>query len=112
METAGQRVLVGVAVTYMALIVIIPFLSVFVEAFRHGLGPFIETIQEPDFQQVQPRCLVGLLVLDAAPNALAWRCARGASPSLARWVLQLARGGTGQNAPALLWFRSTCLRPC
>ncbi|KAI7838389.1 hypothetical protein COHA_007846 [Chlorella ohadii] len=33
------------------MIVIIPFMSVFVEAFRHGLGPFIETIQEPDFQQ-------------------------------------------------------------
>lgn len=44
--------LVGVAVTYMAMIVIIPFLSVFVEAFRHGLGPFVETLQEPDFQTV------------------------------------------------------------
>ncbi len=52
-ETLGQRALVGVAVTYMAMIVIIPFMSVFVEAFRHGLGPFIETIQEPDFQQVR-----------------------------------------------------------
>lgn len=51
-ETLGQRVLVGVAVTYMAMIVIIPFLSVFVEAFRHGLGPFVETLQEPDFQTV------------------------------------------------------------
>lgn len=68
-ETLGQRVLVGVAVTYMAMIVIIPFLSVFVEAFRHGLGPFVETLQEPDFQTAVKMTLA--LTLVATPiNAL------------------------------------------
>lgn len=44
--------LLGTAVSFMALIVIIPFVNVFVQAFSHGLGPFVETVQEPDFQQV------------------------------------------------------------
>ena len=51
-ETAGQRVLVGISVTFMMLIVIVPFINVFFQAFGHGFGPFIETVQEPDFQQV------------------------------------------------------------
>lgn len=50
-ETLGQKALVGVAVGYMLLVVIIPFLNVFVQAFGHGVGPFFETLAEPDFQQ-------------------------------------------------------------
>jgi ABC-type sulfate transport system permease subunit len=51
-DTVGQRLLLSAAVGYMLLIVIIPFFNVFVQAFSHGLDPFIETVQEPDFQQV------------------------------------------------------------
>ena len=62
METLAQKALVGVAVTYMLLIVIIPF----VQAFSHGLGPFVETLQEPDFQQARRRadglCLAVFIV--------------------------------------------------
>lgn len=51
--------LLGTAVSFMALIVVIPFVNVFVQAFSHGLGPFVETLQEPDFQQVRcRRCLL------------------------------------------------------
>ncbi|KAI3425813.1 hypothetical protein D9Q98_007788 [Chlorella vulgaris] len=49
--TWGQRGLVGVGVTFMLLIVVIPFANVFIQAFSHGLGPFVEVVQEPDFQQ-------------------------------------------------------------
>ena len=59
-ETVGQKVMLGVAVSYMMLIVIIPFFNVFVQAFSHGMGPFVETLMEPDFQQVRRgggRCL-------------------------------------------------------
>ena len=52
-ETVGQKVMLGVAVGYMMLIVIIPFFNVFVQAFSHGMGPFVETLLEPDFQQVR-----------------------------------------------------------
>jgi sulfate transport system permease protein len=51
--TWGQRGLVGVGVTFMLLIVVIPFANVFIQAFSHGLGPFVEVVQEPDFQQVR-----------------------------------------------------------
>jgi sulfate transport system permease protein len=65
-ETLAQKALVGVAVTYMLLIVIIPFVNVFVQAFSHGLGPFVETLQEPDFQQARRRaeglCLAVFIV--------------------------------------------------
>lgn len=50
-DSWGARLLVGVAVTYMMLIVVIPFANVFIQAFSHGLSPFVETVQEPDFQQ-------------------------------------------------------------
>lgn len=56
-ETWGQRLLVGTAVGYMLLIVVIPFVNVFVQAFSHGLGPFAETLAEPDFQQVSASLL-------------------------------------------------------
>jgi sulfate transport system permease protein len=46
-----QGLLVGTAVTYMGLIVVFPFLNVFIEAFRHGTGPFFETLVDPDFLQ-------------------------------------------------------------
>ncbi|KAL4430652.1 hypothetical protein ABPG75_005908 [Micractinium tetrahymenae] len=64
-ETLGQKALLGTAVGFMALIVIIPFVNVFVQAFSNGLGPFVETVQEPDFQQAVKMTL--LLSLVAVP---------------------------------------------
>ena len=70
-ETLAQKALVGVAVTYMLLIVIIPFLNVFVQAFSHGLGPFVETLQEADFQQARGLGRTGRV---GQRHASAWLC--------------------------------------
>jgi sulfate transport system permease protein len=51
LDTPGKKILVGIAVTYMALIVVFPFLNVFVEAFKSGPSPFFETLTDPDFLQ-------------------------------------------------------------
>lgn len=45
-----KALLVGIGVSYLMLIVIIPFLNVFVMAFRNGVGPFIGNVMDPDFQ--------------------------------------------------------------
>ena len=50
-DTVGKRIMVGVAVTYIFLIVIFPFANVFIEAFRNGPTPFFETLTDPDFLQ-------------------------------------------------------------
>ncbi|KAL3691260.1 hypothetical protein R1sor_004911 [Riccia sorocarpa] len=46
----GQFLLIGLGVAYMSLIVIIPFLNVFVQAFSFGLRPFINNLLDPAFQ--------------------------------------------------------------
>ncbi|BBN13743.1 sulfate/thiosulfate transport system permease protein [Marchantia polymorpha subsp. ruderalis] len=46
----GQFLLIGIAVAYMSLIVIIPFLNVFVQAFSFGIRPFINNLLDPAFQ--------------------------------------------------------------
>ncbi|KAL2622697.1 hypothetical protein R1flu_002902 [Riccia fluitans] len=46
----GQFLLIGIAVAYMSLIVIIPFLNVFWQAFSFGLRPFINNLMDPAFQ--------------------------------------------------------------
>ena len=50
-DTPGKKLLLGIAVTYMALIVVFPFLNVFIEAFKSGPTPFFETLTDPDFLQ-------------------------------------------------------------
>ncbi|MFQ3618308.1 MAG: sulfate ABC transporter permease subunit CysW [Cyanobacteriota bacterium] len=42
-------VLIGIAVLYLALILFIPALNVFVQAFRDGLGPFFSNLVSPPF---------------------------------------------------------------
>ena len=48
-NTAARRVLLGVAVAYVSLVVIIPFINVFIQAFHNGVGPFLEHVLDPDF---------------------------------------------------------------
>lgn len=64
-DTPGKAALVGVAVAYVAAIVIIPFIAVFVQAFSNGLTPFVEHLLEPDFLQAVKMTL--LLALVAVP---------------------------------------------
>lgn len=41
--------LIGITVAYLGLILFIPALNVFVEAFRQGVGPFFENLKSPAF---------------------------------------------------------------
>jgi sulfate transport system permease protein len=48
-ETPFARfVLIGIAVAFMAVILLLPLVLVFIEAFRRGAGPFFEALGEPD----------------------------------------------------------------
>ena len=62
LTTPAQYLLVGVGLSYMLCIVILPFFNVFVQAFQHGMGPFLETLAEPDFQQAIKMTLLLSLV--------------------------------------------------
>ncbi len=42
-------VLIGVAIAYLSLILFIPALNVFVQAFKSGFGPFLNNLTEPAF---------------------------------------------------------------
>lgn len=44
-----KRVLIGVAIAYLCLILFIPALNVFVQAFREGVGPLLENFRESSF---------------------------------------------------------------
>ena len=44
----ARAVLIGVVVTFLVLIVLLPLATVFVEAFRRGWGAYAEAIVEPD----------------------------------------------------------------
>lgn len=48
-DSLPKRLLLGVAVAYIALVVILPFVNVFLQAFAKGLGPFLEAVAEHDF---------------------------------------------------------------
>jgi sulfate transport system permease protein len=43
-----RRVLIGIAVTFMGLFLLMPLAAVFVEAFRQGLGAYADALLEPD----------------------------------------------------------------
>lgn len=42
-------VLIAIAVAFLAVILYIPALNVFIQAFRKGLGPFLSNLTKPDF---------------------------------------------------------------
>lgn len=43
-----RTLLIGVAVGYMALMLLLPLASIFVEAFREGILPYLDSLKEPD----------------------------------------------------------------
>jgi sulfate transport system permease protein len=43
-----RAALIGVAVAYMALMLLLPLVSIFVEAFKEGILPYLESLKEPD----------------------------------------------------------------
>src|ERR1044072_2881359 len=44
----ARTALIGVAVAYMALMLLMPLATIFVEAFRQGIGAYLESLKEPD----------------------------------------------------------------
>ncbi|WIA18273.1 hypothetical protein OEZ86_001870 [Tetradesmus obliquus] len=48
-DTWQKKTILGVAITYILLTVILPFINVFIQAFAKGLGPFLEAVMEHDF---------------------------------------------------------------
>jgi sulfate/thiosulfate transport system permease protein len=68
------RVLVGVAIAYLALILYIPAMNVFFQAFKKGLGPFVSNLTRPDF--IYAIKLTVMLAAIAVPvNAVFGLCA-------------------------------------
>ncbi|GBF92244.1 sulfate ABC transporter permease subunit [Raphidocelis subcapitata] len=48
-DSLPKRLLLGVAIAYIALVVLLPFINVFIQAFHKGIGPFLEHVLDPDF---------------------------------------------------------------
>jgi sulfate/thiosulfate transport system permease protein len=66
--------LIGVAIGYLGLVLFLPALNVFVQAFHKGIGPFLENLTRPDFQNAVRLTL--LLALIAVPlNTVFGLCA-------------------------------------
>eukprot|EP00899_Mesostigma_viride_P018171 jgi/Mesvir1/26355/Mv22527-RA.1 len=57
-ETWQERLLLTVGLGYMALVLLVPTVNVFVQAFSNGVGPFIENLLDPDFQHAVKMTLV------------------------------------------------------
>jgi sulfate/thiosulfate transport system permease protein len=58
----GQPLLIGIAVIYLALILFIPAIAVFYEAFHKGFGEFLKAIAEPDFIKAVQLTLVATAI--------------------------------------------------
>ncbi|MBD2086697.1 sulfate ABC transporter permease subunit CysW [Coleofasciculus sp. FACHB-542] len=57
-------VLIGVAIAYLAVILFIPAINVFMQAFKGGFGPFIHNMTEPHFlHAVKLTILIALVVV-------------------------------------------------
>uniref|UniRef100_A0ACD5GUX6 Sulfate ABC transporter permease subunit CysW n=1 Tax=Desertifilum tharense IPPAS B-1220 TaxID=1781255 RepID=A0ACD5GUX6_9CYAN len=44
-----KYILIGIALLYLALVLLIPAVNVFVQAFQGGVGAFLQALQTPDF---------------------------------------------------------------
>jgi sulfate transport system permease protein len=57
-------VLIGIALAYLLLILFIPAINVFAQAFKEGVGPFFHNLTEPNFlHAVQLTVLIALIVV-------------------------------------------------
>lgn len=48
-RSLAPAILIGVAIAWLALILYIPALNVFIQAFKKGVGPFLSNLTRPDF---------------------------------------------------------------
>lgn len=58
----GPPLLIGIAVVYLALVLFIPAIAVFYEAFHRGFGEFLKAISEPDFIKAVQLTLVATAI--------------------------------------------------
>lgn len=59
-----KATLIGVAVAYLSLVLFIPALNVFAQAFKEGVGPFFSNLTEPAFiNAVKLTVLIALIVV-------------------------------------------------
>jgi sulfate/thiosulfate transport system permease protein len=58
----GSPLLIGIVVIYLALILFIPAIAVFYEAFHKGFGEFLKAIAEPDFIKAVQLTLVATAI--------------------------------------------------
>ncbi|HEY9599677.1 MAG TPA: sulfate ABC transporter permease subunit CysW [Cyanophyceae cyanobacterium] len=73
-KTWVPPVLIGVAVLYLSLVLLIPALNVFVQAFSKGIGPFLEQLTKPNF--IHAAKLTLFIALIAVPlNTIFGLCA-------------------------------------
>ena len=69
-----KATLIGVVIAYLALILFIPAINVFVQAFEKGVGPFLDNLTEPAFvHAAQLTVLIALIVVPI--NAVFGLCA-------------------------------------
>lgn len=48
-DTPGKKLLVGIAISYVVLVLLVPTVNIFVQAFANGIGPFFGHMADPDF---------------------------------------------------------------
>ncbi|MFM7438341.1 MAG: sulfate ABC transporter permease subunit CysW, partial [Snowella sp.] len=58
----SKYILIAIALLYLFLVLLIPAASAFYEAFHKGFGPFLEAIQQPDFQEAVKLTLIIALI--------------------------------------------------
>lgn len=70
----APKILIGIAILYLALVLYIPAANVFVHAFDKGVGPFLSNLTKPDF--LHAAWLTVLLALVSVPvNTVFGLCA-------------------------------------
>lgn len=82
--------LIAIALIYLALIILIPTLTVFYEAFHKGIEPFLTSLQSPDFiAAVQLTLLIALITVPLNTVfglCAAWVLARNQFPGRALFM--------------------------
>lgn len=67
-------VLIGLALAFLGLVLYIPAINVFYQAFHKGFGPFVHNLSEPNFQHAV-RMTVGLAAIAVPMNTIFGLCA-------------------------------------
>lgn len=72
--TSGQKTLIGIAIAFLAVIVYIPALNVFYQAFKNGVAPFFNNLVDPEFLSAV-RLTVILAIIAVPVNTIFGLCA-------------------------------------